>query len=155
MAEGDGGGVQEVIDIDSDDSSDSNSEFAVPEPTDSPYRKRRNTNFFSRLNTTVQDDEDLNGELDPNQLWLGSLDWNARVTKGLHHTEQYDNKQLIVRRGQEFSMKIKFDREFDEVKHSFTLSFYTGDKPSIGNTVYPHQKSLPLHEIVGFQSELC
>ena len=127
-----GGGIQEVIDIDSDDSSDSNSEFATPEPTDSPYRKHRATNFFSRLNTTIQDDEDLNGELDPSQLWLASVDWSARANKEQHHTEQYENKQLIVRRGKEFSMKIRFDREFDESKHSFVLSFYTGDKPSVG-----------------------
>ena len=44
----------------------------------------------------------------------------------LHHTKQYEITNLIVRRGQEFCITMKFNKPFDESKDKFKLLFETG-----------------------------
>ena len=118
--------AQEVIDIDSDGSdNEEDSEFNTFESSAS-YHKVSRSNFFSRLNNTVKDDEDA-----PDKIWVQSIDWQIKENKVEHHTDQYDNKRLILRRGKQFIIKLKFDKDFNEEKHFVTLTFYTGDKPCI------------------------
>ncbi|XP_006276210.1 protein-glutamine gamma-glutamyltransferase 4 [Alligator mississippiensis] len=62
-------------------------------------------------------------------LGVDLLKWqNAR----LHHTDAYDNKSLIVRRGQEFQLKLMFDRELKD-NDRVGLQFSFGDKPMKSN----------------------
>ena len=45
-----------------------------------------------------------------------------------HHTEEYEhNGRIIVRRGQEFAMKIQFDRKISTVDDEITLQFAYGE----------------------------
>ena len=117
--------AQEVIDIDSDGSNDEeDSEFNTFESS-AAYIKPSRSNFFSRLNNTVKDDEG------PDKIWVRTIDWMIKENKTEHRTDQYDNKRLILRRGKEFKLKLKLDKEFDPEKHSIVFTFYTGDKPAI------------------------
>ncbi|KAM3928287.1 protein-glutamine gamma-glutamyltransferase 4 [Leptodactylus fuscus] len=49
-----------------------------------------------------------------------------------HNTSEYDNKHLIVRRGQPFKLKILFDRELTP-RDKVTLQFTIGSRPMKGN----------------------
>ncbi|CAN2389650.1 mating plug formation [Pristimantis euphronides] len=49
-----------------------------------------------------------------------------------HHTSEYNNSNLIVRRGQPFKLKISFDREVTP-RDKVTLQFTTGNRASKSN----------------------
>lgn len=117
--------TQEVIDIDSDGSNDEEDvEFNTFESS-AAYMKPLRSNFFARLNNTVKDDEG------PEKIWVQTIDWMIKENKISHRTEQYDNKRLILRRGKEFKITLKLDKEYNAKKHSISFTFYTGDKPAI------------------------
>jgi len=131
---------QEIIDIDSDGSSgEEDSEFNTFE-SGSQYHKPIRSNFFSRVNNTIKDDEDT-----VDKLWVQTIDWMIKENKANHFTDQYDNKRLILRRGKEFTMKLKLDKEFDPERHSIILTFYTGDNPTISKgTLHTINKGVKL-----------
>ncbi|KAG8572673.1 hypothetical protein GDO81_012125 [Engystomops pustulosus] len=54
-----------------------------------------------------------------------------------HHTSEYDNSHLIVRRGQPFQLKITFDRQLTQ-RDKIALQFTTGSRPmkSNGTLIY-------------------
>ncbi|XP_009686105.2 protein-glutamine gamma-glutamyltransferase 4 [Struthio camelus] len=62
------------------------------------------------------------------QLKVTGVDFLKSQNTRLHHTDAYDNKSLVVRRGQGFQLKLTFNRDLsttDKVKLQFTI----GDKP--------------------------
>lgn len=123
---------QEVIDIDSDGSEDEgDSEFQTFDQDLPRYEKPKKSLFFARLNNTIKDDEDT-----ADKVWVQNIDWMVKENKAEHCTDLYDNKRLILRRGKEFNMKLKFDKDFDVKKHSVIFTFYTGDRPSISKYIY-------------------
>lgn len=144
------GQAAEIIDIDSDGSEDEEEEEFDTYESSVAYNKPARSNFFSRLNNTVQDDEE-----GIDKIWVQSTDWMINENKAEHHTKEYDNKRLIVRRGAQFDMKLTFDKDFDPKKHSFVFSFYTGDKPSIskGTLRTLHKASKLVNSEWGFTIE--
>lgn len=48
------------------------------------------------------------------------------INKKRHHTDLYYNDQLIVRRGQEFQMKITFDRPYKPGEDKFAVEIVIG-----------------------------
>ncbi|XP_062424467.1 protein-glutamine gamma-glutamyltransferase 4 [Rhea pennata] len=61
-------------------------------------------------------------------LNVTGVDFLKSQNTRLHHTDAYDNQSLVVRRGQDFWLKLTFDRDLsatDKVK----LQFSIGDKP--------------------------
>ena len=44
-----------------------------------------------------------------------------------HHTDRFNTNFLIVRRGQEFQVKITFDRPYDADKDKFAVEFRIGE----------------------------
>ncbi|KAJ7322595.1 hypothetical protein JRQ81_018882 [Phrynocephalus forsythii] len=60
------------------------------------------------------------------------IDYLKEQNTHLHHTDDYVNRSLIVRRGQEFNLKLTFSRELkDDDKVQLQLSF--GEKPKESN----------------------
>uniref|UniRef100_A0A665URW3 protein-glutamine gamma-glutamyltransferase n=1 Tax=Echeneis naucrates TaxID=173247 RepID=A0A665URW3_ECHNA len=53
-----------------------------------------------------------------------------------HHTEQYNSDQLIVRRGQEFKIKIDFNRPFNPAEDKFAVEFIIGSSPDYNKGTY-------------------
>lgn len=50
-----------------------------------------------------------------------------------HHTDKFeltqlpeDKRELVIRRGQEFSLILKLDQEYDKAKNDLVLHFTTG-----------------------------
>uniref|UniRef100_A0A8B9KRN8 protein-glutamine gamma-glutamyltransferase n=1 Tax=Astyanax mexicanus TaxID=7994 RepID=A0A8B9KRN8_ASTMX len=52
------------------------------------------------------------------------------LNKADHHTEKYDNPNLIVRRGQEFTIGIVFRRPYNPQTDNVALEFVIGSNPS-------------------------
>ena len=48
--------------------------------------------------------------------------------KQLHHTNFYNSDALIVRRGQEFQVKITFNRPYKPAEDKFALEFVIGER---------------------------
>ncbi|XP_060071611.1 protein-glutamine gamma-glutamyltransferase K-like [Ylistrum balloti] len=46
-----------------------------------------------------------------------------------HHTKEFDQEDLIVRRGQEFKLTIEFDREIDQAHDKVIFQVTYGDQP--------------------------
>lgn len=44
-----------------------------------------------------------------------------------HHTALYHSDYLIVRRGQEFQVKITFDRDYKPAEDKFAVEFVIGE----------------------------
>ncbi|XP_043920796.1 coagulation factor XIII A chain [Protopterus annectens] len=60
----------------------------------------------------------------------------TEINKQQHHTDKYDYLNLIVRRGQNFTMKIKFNREYISNKDQFWVEYLIGRSPRIDNGTY-------------------
>ncbi|MEE6510537.1 hypothetical protein FKM82_030437 [Ascaphus truei] len=60
------------------------------------------------------------------------VDYLKCENAGPHNTAEFDNPNLILRRGQEFTLKISFDRELTP-KDKVTLQFCTGPRPMQSN----------------------
>ena len=70
------GQAAEIIDIDSDGSEDEEEEEFDTYESSVAYNKPARSNFFSRLNNTVQDDEE--GQ---DKIWVQSTDWMINENK--------------------------------------------------------------------------
>nr|XP_020475368.1 coagulation factor XIII A chain-like [Monopterus albus]XP_020475369.1 coagulation factor XIII A chain-like [Monopterus albus]XP_020475370.1 coagulation factor XIII A chain-like [Monopterus albus] len=53
-----------------------------------------------------------------------------------HHTAMYNSDFLIVRRGQEFQVKITFDRPYKPAEDKFALEFVIGSSPQYSKGTY-------------------
>lgn len=67
---------------------------------------------------------------------METLDLEIKTNRVAHHTEQYDIadaeayneiEMLVVRRGQQFDMKIKFNKPYDETKDDLRIIFEFGN----------------------------
>nr|XP_057922617.1 coagulation factor XIII A chain isoform X3 [Doryrhamphus excisus] len=58
------------------------------------------------------------------------------TNKVLHHTALYQSDFLIVRRGQEFQLKITFNRPYDASKDKFAVEFVIGASPQYSKNTY-------------------
>ena len=54
------------------------------------------------------------------------VDFEKKKNRKNHHTDMYEDEGMIIRRGQEFDICLKFDRVFDKEKDSIQLEFTTG-----------------------------
>ncbi|XP_039997191.1 coagulation factor XIII A chain [Xiphias gladius] len=53
-----------------------------------------------------------------------------------HHTMLYNSDHLIVRRGQEFQIKITFNRPYDSAQDKFAVEFVIGSSPQYSKGTY-------------------
>lgn len=60
----------------------------------------------------------------------------AEVNKQQHHTAQYNSDHLIVRRGQEFQVKVTFNRPYKPTEDKFALEFVIGANPQYSKGTY-------------------
>ncbi|KAJ8386889.1 hypothetical protein AAFF_G00164860 [Aldrovandia affinis] len=58
------------------------------------------------------------------------------MNKREHHTELYSNPLLIVRRGQEFQIKVTFNRAYEPSRDQFLLEFVIGNSPQTSKGTY-------------------
>lgn len=64
------------------------------------------------------------------------------VNKQEHHTHLYSSDFLIVRRAQEFQIKITFDRPYKPAEDKFAVEFVIGESDSSKNSgVFEAEKS--------------
>ena len=49
------------------------------------------------------------------------------INKTQHHTKFYNSDSLIVRRGQEFQVKITFNRPYKPASDKFAVEFVIGE----------------------------
>ncbi|KAG9345794.1 hypothetical protein JZ751_008939 [Albula glossodonta] len=70
-------------------------------------------------------------------IWdVNMLSRADEVNKQQHRTQLYSNPLLIVRRGQEFQIRITFDRSYDPSKDQFLLEFVIGTSPQMSKGTY-------------------
>ncbi|XP_026107130.1 LOW QUALITY PROTEIN: coagulation factor XIII A chain-like [Carassius auratus] len=69
--------------------------------------------------------------------------WDVNVLKGphemnkqAHHTHLYSSELLIVRRAQEFQIKITFDRPYKPAQDKFAVEFVIGPSPQYSKGTY-------------------
>ncbi|KAG7495537.1 coagulation factor XIII A chain [Solea senegalensis] len=53
-----------------------------------------------------------------------------------HHTMYYNSDHLVVRRGQEFQVKVTFNRPYDSARDKFALEFVIGSSPQFSKGTY-------------------
>lgn len=58
------------------------------------------------------------------------------INKTEHHTALYNSDYLIVRRGQEFQVKITFNRPYNPAEDKFALEFTIGSSPQYSKGTY-------------------
>ncbi|XP_066539419.1 coagulation factor XIII, A1 polypeptide a, tandem duplicate 1 [Hoplias malabaricus] len=63
-------------------------------------------------------------------LSVTAVNMYASMNKVAHHTERYDNSNLIVRRAQEFTMGIVFNRPFNPQNDWVNIEFVIGNNPN-------------------------
>ena len=61
-------------------------------------------------------------------LQITNIDVSAHLKKNrlAHHTDEYDSKDLILRRGQVFEFNVTFDRSYNKDTDKIFLEFDTG-----------------------------
>ncbi|XP_030194376.1 coagulation factor XIII A chain [Gadus morhua] len=60
----------------------------------------------------------------------------AEINHQQHHTDRFNTNFLIVRRGQEFQVKITFNRPYDADKDKFAVEFGIGPSPQFSKRTY-------------------
>ena len=55
-----------------------------------------------------------------------SIDLHIPDNRTEHHTEDYEQEELILRRGQQFKITITFSRAYNGNQDSIVLQFVTG-----------------------------
>ncbi len=58
------------------------------------------------------------------------------INKQGHHTHLYSSDSLIVRRAQEFQIKISFDRPYKPAEDKFAVEFVIGESLTLGWEVF-------------------
>ena len=72
------------------------------------------------------------------QLKPEEVDFHVEQNRKAHRTEDYEHEQLIIRRGQEFEVTVKFNREYKPDSDVVVLQFVTGlfHKPAFQSFIY-------------------
>ena len=55
-----------------------------------------------------------------------SLSLHIEENRAAHHTSEYEQEELIVRRGQSFKLTVTFDREFNPNADRIVVQLVTG-----------------------------
>ncbi|CAH1780198.1 unnamed protein product [Owenia fusiformis] len=63
------------------------------------------------------------------QLEPSEVDFNVDANRKEHHTDEYEEETLIVRRGQAFDVNVTFNRAYNADTDSVTIQFTTGNRP--------------------------
>ncbi|KAK5897682.1 hypothetical protein CgunFtcFv8_015164 [Champsocephalus gunnari] len=63
-------------------------------------------------------------------LEVRQVDMSQSINKPKHHTSSYDLKNLVIRRGEEFTMRVSFNR-VPEPEDDFQIEFLIGAHPSL------------------------
>ncbi|CAJ1085983.1 coagulation factor XIII A chain [Xyrichtys novacula] len=58
------------------------------------------------------------------------------INKQQHHTDFFNSADLVVRRGQEFQVKITFNRPYNPAKDKFAVEFVIGTSPHFSKGTY-------------------
>ncbi|KAJ8007947.1 hypothetical protein DPEC_G00099470 [Dallia pectoralis] len=69
-------------------------------------------------------------------LEVDMLQTQSGVNKPHHNTHMYANDRLIVRRGQEFQLKVTFDRPYKPSEDKFAVEFVIGSSPQFNKGTY-------------------
>ncbi|XP_076018726.1 coagulation factor XIII A chain [Genypterus blacodes] len=70
-------------------------------------------------------------------IWdVNMLKMRAEVNRQQHHTTLYNSDFLIVRRGQEFQIKITFNRPYNPSEDKFAVEFLIGSNPQFSKGTY-------------------
>ncbi|XP_050396227.1 protein-glutamine gamma-glutamyltransferase K [Patella vulgata] len=62
-------------------------------------------------------------------LDVTKIDFNEESNRAKHHADEYDNDDLVVRRGQPFKITVSFDRKPDQKYDIVSIQLTTGRKP--------------------------
>ncbi|XP_071951655.1 protein-glutamine gamma-glutamyltransferase K-like [Antedon mediterranea] len=65
------------------------------------------------------------------QLKIKSIDMLLERNKREHHTSEYEIDELILRRGQSFTLEVEFDREFKPAQDNITIELRFGNRPRV------------------------
>ena len=78
------------------------------------------------------------------QLKPEEIDCHVEQNRKAHRTEDYEHEQLIIRRGQEFEVTVKFNREYKPESDVVVLQFVTGlfHKPAFQSFIYVTIKTI-------------
>ncbi|XP_042329320.1 protein-glutamine gamma-glutamyltransferase 4-like [Sceloporus undulatus] len=82
------------------------------------------------------------------------VDFLRKENTFLHHTNKYKNDSLIVRRGQEFQLKVSFTRDVKDSDKIF-LQFSTGEKPVKSNGTLLHLNTRSGQNDQGWHGKIC
>ena len=84
------------------------------------------------------------------QLKPEEVDFNVEQNRKAHRTEDYEHEQLIIRRGQEFEVTVKFNREYKPDSDVVVLQFVTGlfHKPAFQFFIYVTTKTIISHGLL-------
>ncbi|XP_036406645.1 coagulation factor XIII A chain [Megalops cyprinoides] len=70
-------------------------------------------------------------------IWdVNMLSRPDEMNKQEHHTDLFSSSLLIVRRGQEFQIRITFDRAYNPSKDQFLVEFVIGTSPQVSKGTY-------------------
>lgn len=69
------------------------------------------------------------GVIPGSELTVQNVNVYQNLNKVNHHTDRYDNPNLIVRRGQEFVIGVVFNRPYDPVNDAVQAEFLIGNNP--------------------------
>ncbi|KPP62409.1 hypothetical protein Z043_119410 [Scleropages formosus] len=70
-------------------------------------------------------------------IWdVNMLNQPNEINKRNHHTHLYATENLIVRRGQEFQIRITFDRPYKPTQDHFLVEFVIGSYPQVSKGTY-------------------
>uniref|UniRef100_A0A674J3Q9 Transglutaminase N-terminal domain-containing protein n=1 Tax=Terrapene triunguis TaxID=2587831 RepID=A0A674J3Q9_9SAUR len=76
-------------------------------------------------------------------LTLTNINWQLEANANAHHTDKYSSTELIVRRGQAFTIILTFNRAL-QTGESLTFIAETGNAP----TSVPHTNRFLPHRLV-------
>ncbi|KAK3731531.1 hypothetical protein QZH41_002014 [Actinostola sp. cb2023] len=90
-------------------------------------RSRSRLGHNAVLRTT--DEKEEKEEESKLKLKPKEVNFNKETSRAAHRTDEYVNKGLIVRRGQEFKITVTFNRPFDDKQDSVILQLSFGSSP--------------------------
>ncbi|XP_076113269.1 protein-glutamine gamma-glutamyltransferase K-like [Mytilus galloprovincialis] len=104
---------------------------------DTAARRRRNLaeNPEGRTNTITDEEfrnklSNLKEKKEPGKaLSVSKVDTLTYENRKAHNTYDYDQEDVILRRGQEFKVDVEFDRDIDVEYDNVTLQFVFGSRP--------------------------
>ncbi|CAE1321062.1 TGM1 [Acanthosepion pharaonis] len=79
-------------------------------------------------------------------LKVQSVDFHSKYNREKHHTDEYEQEDLIVRRGSPFYLSFTFQRNIKPDADSIVLQFVTGDRPKQSKSTINRLRVLSPHK---------